>query len=154
MHQWTRPSFGSGNGTSTIQHQAIVWTNVDLLLNGPLGTYSSEIWNKIQKFSFKKMHFKMLSAKWWPFVSASMWYSNRVSERTKGWQPIVFWVIGGLANSNQKHYIKFYKTKEDSDICYKFPEQLKLTCVNCTQYAIYTLKYVDLSHPHISQSVL
>ena len=33
----------------------------------PLWTNFNEIWIKIQKFSFKKMHFKMLSAKWQPF---------------------------------------------------------------------------------------
>ena len=32
-----------------------------------MGTNISEIWIKIYTFSFKKMHLKMLSGKWWPF---------------------------------------------------------------------------------------
>ena len=43
------------------------WTNADLLSNGPLRTNFSENWIKILTFSFKKMNFKMLSAKWQPF---------------------------------------------------------------------------------------
>ena len=38
-----------------------------ILLNGPLGTYFSEILTGIQTFSLKKMHLKMSSAKWRPF---------------------------------------------------------------------------------------
>ena len=46
-----------------------------MLLIGPLGTNFSEILIGIQTFSFMKMHLKMSSAKWRPFVSASMsWY--------------------------------------------------------------------------------
>ena len=58
---------GSGNGLSPVLHQAITWTNADLLSIGPLGTNFIEIWIKIQKFSFLKMPLKMLSAKWQPF---------------------------------------------------------------------------------------
>ena len=43
--------------------------NAHLLSIGPLGTNFSEIQSKIQKFSFKKMHLKMSSAKWQPFYS-------------------------------------------------------------------------------------
>ena len=64
---------GSDNGLSPGPCQAITGTNVGILLIGPLGTYSSEILIGIQTFSFKKMHLKMSSAKWRPFVSASMW---------------------------------------------------------------------------------
>ena len=58
---------GSDNGLSPARRQAIVWTNVGLLLIGPLGTNFSEILIGIQTFSFKKMHLKMSSAKWCPF---------------------------------------------------------------------------------------
>ena len=47
--------------------QVITQTNADLLSIGPLGTNFSEIWIKIQDFSFKKMHLNILSAKLWPF---------------------------------------------------------------------------------------
>ena len=48
-------------------HQAIIWTNADLLLIGLLGTNFNEICIKILTFSFKKMRLKMLSAKLQPF---------------------------------------------------------------------------------------
>ena len=48
-------------------HQAIIWTNAGISLIGPWGRNSSDIFMGIQTFSFKKMHLKMLSAKWRPF---------------------------------------------------------------------------------------
>ena len=57
-------SFGSGNGLLPVGHQAITWTNPDLLSIGPLGTNFSEIWIEILTFPFKKMCLKMTSAKW------------------------------------------------------------------------------------------
>ena len=66
---------GSDNGLSPDRHQAIIWTIAGILLAGPLGTNFSEILIGIQTFSFTKMHWNMSSAKWRPFVSASMcWY--------------------------------------------------------------------------------
>ena len=50
---------GSDNGLSPGWRQSITWTNVGILLIGPLGTNFSEILIKIQTFSFKKIHFKM-----------------------------------------------------------------------------------------------
>ena len=58
---------GSDNGLSPGRRQALIWTNAGILLIGPLGTHFSEILIGIQTFSFKKMHFKMSSAKWRPF---------------------------------------------------------------------------------------
>ena len=63
---------GSDNGLSPGRRQAIIWTNAGILLIGTLGTNFSESLIGIQTFSFKKMHLKMASAKWRPFVSASM----------------------------------------------------------------------------------
>ena len=62
-------SIGSHNGMLPFWHQAITWTNDNLLSIGRLATIFSEIWIKTQTFSFMKMHLKMLSAKWWPFCS-------------------------------------------------------------------------------------
>ena len=56
---------GSNDG-SPRQHQAIIWTNADLLSIGPLGTNFSEIRIKIQNFLFMKMNLKMSSARWRP----------------------------------------------------------------------------------------
>ena len=55
---------GSDNGLSPGRCQAIIWTNARILLIRTLGTNSSEILSAIGTFSFKKMHLKMLSAKW------------------------------------------------------------------------------------------
>ena len=57
---------GSDNGLSPDQRQAIIKTNVGILLIGPLGTNFSEILIEIYTSSFKKLHLKMLSAKWHP----------------------------------------------------------------------------------------
>ena len=58
---------GSDNGLSLIKHQAIIWTNYDILQIRPKATRFNEILFGIQKFSFKTMHFNISSAKWWPF---------------------------------------------------------------------------------------
>ena len=56
---------GSDNGLSPGWRQVIISTNTGLFLIGTLGTHFSEILGEIHTFSFKKMHLKMLSAKWW-----------------------------------------------------------------------------------------
>ena len=56
---------GSDNGLLPGRCQAIIWTNVGILLIGTLGTNFSEILSECHSFSFKKMHMKM-SGKWWP----------------------------------------------------------------------------------------
>ena len=58
---------GSDNGLSHGRRQAIIWTNAGILLIVPLETNFIEILIGIQKFSFKKMHLKVSSAKWRPF---------------------------------------------------------------------------------------
>ena len=58
---------GSDNGSSPGRCQAIIWTNAGILLIGPLGTNFSEILIGIYSVSFKKMHLKMSTGKWWPF---------------------------------------------------------------------------------------
>ena len=58
---------GSDNGLTPGRCQAIIWTNAGILLIRPLGTNFSEILIEIYIFSFKKMHFKISSAKWRPF---------------------------------------------------------------------------------------
>ena len=60
-------NIGSDNGLSPGRRQAIIWTNVGILLIRTLGTNFSEILSEIHTFSFKKMHLKMSSAKWRPF---------------------------------------------------------------------------------------
>ena len=45
---------GSDNGLSPPWRKVIIWTNADWLLTEPLWTKFSEIWIKIQQFSYKK----------------------------------------------------------------------------------------------------
>ena len=57
---------GSDNGLLPGRCHAIIWTNVGVLLIGPLGTNFSEMLIEIEAFSFKKIHLKMSSGKWRP----------------------------------------------------------------------------------------
>ena len=50
-------------------HQAVAWTNTDVLSIVLLGTNLSEIWIQTSSFSFIKIQLKMPSAKWQPFLS-------------------------------------------------------------------------------------
>ena len=58
---------GADNGLSPGRRQAITWTNVGILLIGPLRTNFSGMLFEIHTFSFKKIHLKMSSGKWRPF---------------------------------------------------------------------------------------
>ena len=58
---------GSDNSLFPGQCQAIIWTNIGILLIGLLGTNFSEIFIKIQTSSLKKICLKMLSANCYPF---------------------------------------------------------------------------------------
>ena len=58
---------GLCNGLSPFDTKPLLdWTNADYLWAGPLRNIY-EIWRDIQSFCFKKIHFKMLFAKWQPF---------------------------------------------------------------------------------------
>ena len=68
--------YGSDNGLSPGRRQAITWTNVGILLIGPLGTNFSEMLIEVHAFSFKKINLKMSSGKWRPFclgLNVLMW---------------------------------------------------------------------------------
>ena len=60
-------TIGIDKGLSPGHYQAIIWSNARILLTGYLGTNFGETLVDIHSFSLKKMHFKILSAKWWPF---------------------------------------------------------------------------------------
>ena len=57
--------FDLDNGLSPGRRQAIIWTNVGILLIRTVGTNFSEILNSY--IFFKKLHLKITSAKWRPF---------------------------------------------------------------------------------------
>ena len=58
---------GSDNGLSPGQCQAIIWTYDGILLIRISGTKLNENLSEIHICSFKKMHLKMSSAKWWQY---------------------------------------------------------------------------------------
>ena len=58
---------GSDNGLLPGRRHAIIWTNAEILLIGPLETNFSEILIEIHTFSFRKMPLKLSSGKWQPF---------------------------------------------------------------------------------------
>ena len=77
---------GSDNGLSPGRRQAIIWTNAGILLIGPLGTNFSEIYIEILTFSFKKMHFKVSSGKWWRFcLGLNMLKTKPHAKGTMSW---------------------------------------------------------------------
>ena len=57
----------SVNGLSPSRHQAIIWTNAEIMLIEALGTNFSEILIEIHPVSLKKMQSKISSGKWGPF---------------------------------------------------------------------------------------
>ena len=83
---------GSDNGLAPIWCQAITWTNDDSSI-GPLGTQFSEIWIKVWRFSFNKIHLKMLSAEWQPFCS--IWNVLMICHWS-AWLCESYWVAAGI----------------------------------------------------------
>ena len=75
---------GSDNGLSPGRRQAITWTDVGILLIGPIGTNFSEMLIEIHIFSLKKIHLKMSSGKWRPFCLGLNGLTNyRTEKRTR-----------------------------------------------------------------------
>ena len=57
----------SDNGLSPVRRQATIWTNAAILSIIDHKEHNSvKFYLRIQKFSLKKMHLKMLSGKWRP----------------------------------------------------------------------------------------
>ena len=71
LAHWSRATHICVGKLTTIgsdgRRQAIIWTNAGILSIGPLGTNLNEILIEIYTFLFKKMHLKIVSAKWQPF---------------------------------------------------------------------------------------
>ena len=64
---------GSDNGLSPGRRQAIIWTNAEILLIGPLGTNFSEIVIDIWTFSFKKNAFENVVCEMAAILSRPQW---------------------------------------------------------------------------------
>ena len=65
-------SITSNNGLAPSHRQAINWTNADTMSIISLWTNFSEIWIRLQIFSFKNLYLKISSAKGRPFCQASI----------------------------------------------------------------------------------
>ena len=79
---------GLDNGSSPGRHQAIIWTNAEILTIRTLATNLSEILSEIHTFSFQKMHLKMSSAKWREFcLGLSVLKLQKRLEIMLFWQP-------------------------------------------------------------------
>ena len=86
---------GSDNGLSPGRRQAIIWTNVSILLIGPLETNFNEMFIEMLAFSFAKIHLQMSSGKWRPFCLGLNVLIGRVSTETIPHG--VYWVMLGVA---------------------------------------------------------
>ena len=128
---------GSDNGLLPGRRQAITWTNVGILLIGPLGTNFSEMLIEIHTFAFKKIHLKMLSGKWRPFclglnVLIRFLYSNCPMEdptpRPLSWKQCQYkkMHLFGLTVGVSVHF--FYRTYRTVLISFIKKNMLKDIC--------------------------
>ena len=105
---------GSDNCLSPSRCLTIIWTNVGIFLIWPLAINFTETSVKIRKFLFVKMHLKISSGKWWPFVSASMcwWNNTKQAENETGKRPVT--MLNALMNTALLHrcsYTSEYNAK-------------------------------------------
>ena len=125
-------TIGSDNGMSPCRYQAIIWTDTEILLIGPLGTNFSEILIEIHTFSYTKMHFKMLPEKWQPFCLGLSVLNHAIIGSNNGlshgrhqviiwtqWCIVINWIIGNKIkwNSNQYTTILFQENSFEIIVC-------------------------------------
>ena len=94
----------SDNGLLPGWCQAIIWTNVVILLIQTLGTNLNEILREIHTFTFTKMHLKMSSAKQWQFCLSRdvlTWYMFLITL----WYKTPFWITGPLWGESTSHWL-------------------------------------------------
>ena len=80
----------SDNDLSLGQCQAIIWTNAGILLIQIMGAHFGEILSKLHTVSFKKMHLKLLSGKWHPFLS---WLQCVKTQQNATNNPLYTWFL-------------------------------------------------------------
>ena len=116
---------GSDNGLSPGRRQAITWTNVGILLIGPLGTNFSEILIEIHTFSFKKIHLKMSSGKCRPFcLGLNVLMEVPISHHLPEWSPIP-------VCCNVRCSLLFY-VQPQPDICPRSQWAVEFYCSACS----------------------
>ena len=99
---WNLTILGSDNRLAPGRRQAIIWTNDGILLIWPLGTNFNEILIEIHTFSFKKIHLKMSSGKWRPFLYRPQCGKGPVGNKSTlvgviawcDWQQAITWANG------------------------------------------------------------
>ena len=118
---------GSDNGLSPKRRQAIIWTKAAILSIWPLATNSSENWIGIQRFSFKKMHFKMSFSKWRPFclglneLTTSLEHMDDTGfgeNYSASYAPREYFIHGVL---NSKSSNRWYYHRQFGDQCVSMP---------------------------------
>ena len=73
---------GSDNGLSPGRRQAIIWTNAEILIIGPLGTNFGEILIEILTFSFKKIVFESVVCEMVSLLSRPQCVNHGLSDIT------------------------------------------------------------------------
>ena len=86
----TLTTIGSDNDLLPGRHQPIMWTNAGILLIGLLGINFSEILIELNTFSFRKMHFKMVSANWCLCLNV---LSCKITYQQISWSLRAMWVL-------------------------------------------------------------
>ena len=91
------------NSLLPVPCQAIIWNNAGIFSIQTLETKVNEILSKIQTFSLKKMHLKMLSEKWWPLwlivecskiKNMDCTHKRHLISHTQWWEMMcLFWVF-------------------------------------------------------------
>ena len=106
-------SIGSDNGLSPGRRQAIIRTNVGILLIRPLGTNFSEFLVEILIFSFKKMRLKVSSAKRRPFCLGlnELTVRARMSFRINATEYMVACLLLTVDWNHARHVLLFTYTK-------------------------------------------
>ena len=92
---------GSDNCLLPSRRQAIIWTNIGMLLIWPLGTYFSEKLIKTRRSSFKEMHFKTSSVKCQPFCDQP----QGLRKPSEAWD-IACYVITLLCSVHAMHSVR------------------------------------------------
>ena len=101
----------SDNDLSPGRRQAIIWNNAGILSIGCLGTNFSEILIEILTFSFKKMHFKVSSAKRQPFcLGLNELTSNVILQQSCPQPRIAFYFIYSTPQNHVLPWNKFNHT--------------------------------------------
>ena len=115
---------GPDNGSSPCWCQAIIWINAGILLIGPLGTNFSRILIEIHTFSFKKMHWKMSSAKWRPFCIGLNVLKNPMD--------------------NMLHFLSWFKSWYNLDMMNFSADYLYFELVSCIYFCLLICDENDL----------